>query len=284
MLPSLLLLLAAPAIAGDHTTDDAKAMLAAAIERGAPLYNQGSPQGCAAVYEVAAVALVRFGSEELSEADRRLLADTLAILPADADARAWTLRRSFDAVLGAGPRPELPGVPTRVSGPDAPTVAGVSLPVDGVWNEVDDRVMGGISRGSARVEAGRMIWSGRMTTASNGGFVTTRTAFDALDLSEAAGLVFRVRGDGRTYRATLNTDERHSRGIGMAQLRTVAGEWVDIRVPFSAFNGRMYGGTRAFDPRAVRSVQVQLAGADQVGDYQLEIASITAFNKADGVR
>lgn len=274
-----LFLLAAPTATPDVTNDDARSVLRAAIDRGAPLYNQGSPKACAAVYEIAALSLVQLGGGALSEDDRGLLEATLASLPRGDSDRAWALRRSFDAVLGAGPRPALPGPAKRVSGPDAPVAAdGPAVPLKGPWREVDDRVMGGISRGAASVDrSGRLVWTGRMTTESNGGFVTARTAFDGIDLSQAGGLVFRVRGDGRIYKATLNTNGSHMLGIGLARLATVRGEWVDIRVPFGAFSGPMFRGTRAFDPSNVFSLQFQLSGADQVGDYRLEVASVTAY-------
>lgn len=282
MLPLIALLSATPALAAEATSPDAKALLAGAIQRGAPLYNRGSPEGCAAVYEVAAVALVRFGADELSEADRTLLEDTLSALPTESKARAWALREAFDAVLGQGPRPGVIGAPVLVDGPDVdrPSDA-LTLPVDGSWNEVDDRVMGGISRGSITIDGqGHAVWTGRMTTESNGGFVTARTAFDALDLSGRGGLLLRVKGDGRTYKVTLNTDAGHSRGIGMAPLRTRDDQWVEVRLPFSAFTGRMYGGTRRFDPTDVRSLQLQLSGADQTGEYRLEVAWVGAYPSA----
>ncbi|MFK7931340.1 MAG: CIA30 family protein [Myxococcota bacterium] len=268
----LLLLATAPAEAAERTSDDAKAMLAVAIERGAPLYNQGSIEGCAAVYEVTAVALVRFGADELSDADRDLLASTLNVLPPDANGRAWALRRSFDAVLGTGPRPNGP-----VGGGSA-LPKGTELPLGGDWNEVDDRVMGGISKGSAAVnEDGHVIWTGRMTTESNGGFVTTRTQFEPLNLSESTGLRLRVRGDGRTFKVTMNTNRSHGRGVGMAQLPTRAGQWTEVDLPFSAFTGRMYGGTIRLDKSRVQSLQFQLSGAEQVGEYQLEIGSVQVY-------
>jgi hypothetical protein len=57
-------LLAASANADGPATAAAKeaAILALAIERGAPLFNQGQHEACAAIYEVAARAVVALGT------------------------------------------------------------------------------------------------------------------------------------------------------------------------------------------------------------------------------
>ncbi|MEM8835255.1 MAG: fasciclin domain-containing protein [Planctomycetota bacterium] len=74
-------------------------LIALAIERGAPLFNDGSPTACAAVYEVAAEALLELGSEAIPQDATRELAGALRTArdrhtsPTNA---AWALRRALD--------------------------------------------------------------------------------------------------------------------------------------------------------------------------------------------
>ena len=263
---ALLTLLALPANAAGQTSDAARGLLVAAIDRGAPLYNMGSVEGCAAVYEIAAASLVRFGDDELSETDLGRLRTTLATLPRDADGRAWALRRAFDAVLEGRP-----------SGRslDGDVVVDVRETAED-WREVDDGVMGGVSRGGMARTRDGVRWTGELSAENNGGFVSTRLAFDPVDLSERSGLRVRVKGDGRTYRLTVNTTGRNMGGVGYAQLQTT-GSWQTLDLPWSVFTGRAYGGTIPLDATAVGSVQLVLSGKDQLGDFRLDLASIEAL-------
>lgn len=67
-----------------------------AIERGVPLFNQGNPEACAAVYEVAATSLA--GRHDVPKNVRTRLNQALAESrkQTDGSARAWTLRRALD--------------------------------------------------------------------------------------------------------------------------------------------------------------------------------------------
>lgn len=71
-------------------------VLQIAIRRGAPLFNEGQVQACAAVYEVAALSLAE--NSEIPAAGRRRLRKALAEAEAqkDASSRAWTLRHALD--------------------------------------------------------------------------------------------------------------------------------------------------------------------------------------------
>ncbi len=75
------------------------------------------------------------------------------------------------------------------------------------WLNVNDDVMGGMSRSQMRSECEGLVFSGFVSLENNGGFVSTRTA-----VCESVGgiLDFRlvVRGDGRRYQFRLRQDER----------------------------------------------------------------------------
>lgn len=72
-----------------------------AISIGAPIYNAGSPLGCYRIYEGAAYKLL-FQLEDRCAAVRSVLLSGLSEARADVNAiaRAWTMRRAFDALLG----------------------------------------------------------------------------------------------------------------------------------------------------------------------------------------
>lgn len=78
----------------------ASRLIRAAIKRGAELYNAGSPEGCAAVYEVALQSMADLGRAYLPGSSRERILHLLGDLPADADRKAWALRRALDGLYG----------------------------------------------------------------------------------------------------------------------------------------------------------------------------------------
>jgi NADH dehydrogenase [ubiquinone] 1 alpha subcomplex assembly factor 1 len=84
----------------EETEKPAARLLRTAVERGAPLFNAGAVEACAAVYRTALEALVELGTEELDSTNLERL--RLALDQArDQDGRtaSWTLRRAIDAVI-----------------------------------------------------------------------------------------------------------------------------------------------------------------------------------------
>ncbi len=86
--------------AGPLRTDLRHSILRA-IERGAPVYNDGRHQDCAQIYRQAAEAIVGLartdvGAQPVEEHLRRALVAASTAMPSDA---AWILRKAFDAVL-----------------------------------------------------------------------------------------------------------------------------------------------------------------------------------------
>ncbi|MCH2149781.1 MAG: fasciclin domain-containing protein, partial [Phycisphaerales bacterium] len=72
-----------------------------AIDRGVPLFNEGSPEGCAAVYATALDAVAAVPGFGLSDADRMALGAALERIEREQDMadRAWAYRRLMDALL-----------------------------------------------------------------------------------------------------------------------------------------------------------------------------------------
>lgn len=86
-------------LAGPAPTVSASELILLAIERGVPLFNEGSPGGCRAVYELACQALL--GLPEVPEAARKDLSNSLRQMrnsPDEAE-RAWILRYALDRTL-----------------------------------------------------------------------------------------------------------------------------------------------------------------------------------------
>ena len=81
----------------------AMAVIELAIERGVPLFNEGSPEACAAVYEVAARGLLDGFKDVLTEDSSKRLRTALQEIRKDHRARsqAWTLRHALDAVYAS---------------------------------------------------------------------------------------------------------------------------------------------------------------------------------------
>lgn len=80
---------------------DARGTIALAIERGAPLYNAGQVRACAAIYEVAATALI--ANAELPDNARDALKSALvrASRMHGAEDQAWRLREGLDAAYAS---------------------------------------------------------------------------------------------------------------------------------------------------------------------------------------
>ncbi len=89
-----------PKAARASTARAAEGLIELAIARGVPLFNNGKPEACAAVYEVAARGLLTMQPSPLADPHREMLTSALKKVSSSHDARAnaWTLRRALDHV------------------------------------------------------------------------------------------------------------------------------------------------------------------------------------------
>eukprot|EP00439_Symbiodinium_sp_Y106_P067530 s3782_g11.t1 len=174
---------------------DAKSVIAAAIQKGVPLYNGGNPDGCAQVYSEAARNLLDGGS--LGSGARATLQralDSLQQLP-NADSRAWELRRALDAVAKADSQPApSESVPPPAMVRDFSAKRG--LEVAGFI--VNDTVMGGRSDSELVMSDQGAVFRGTVTKRGGGGFASVRFqprdrgAFLAM-LRSATGVALKIR-------------------------------------------------------------------------------------------
>ncbi|MEM7262451.1 MAG: CIA30 family protein [Planctomycetota bacterium] len=251
-----------------------------AIEQGAPLFNNGSPEGCAAVYEIAVQAVIDLSADLDSK-----LADTLraaletSLTQESAVDRAWTLRGAMDRALAQWNNASPSNAPSERNDEGK-----LVFSFDGSqkWFSVNDDVMGGISNGRMEFTGnGTGKFVGELSLENNGGFSTVRSPGQSLDLEGFDGFVLRVRGDGRTYGfSALPTDRRYEINTWRTNFKTRAGEWQEIRVPFDSLvhqvMGRRIPATGALPPEKIRSVAFSVSDKNEA-PFALEIDSIRAY-------
>ncbi|MGD8699988.1 MAG: CIA30 family protein [Gemmatimonadales bacterium] len=148
------------------------------------------------------------------------------------------------------------------------------------WYVVNDGVMGGVSSSDMEVTAdGTGVFAGRLSLENNGGFASVRTAPATSDLSAFAGLVLRVRGDGRRYQMRLRTDARFDGLAYRAEFDTEADRWITVVLPFDAFvptfRGYVPPNAPPLDPGAIRQFGLLIADG-QEGEFRLEVERIIA--------
>jgi hypothetical protein len=124
-----------------------------------------------------------------------------------------------------------------LTGPDGRSALGTN------WQFFTDRVMGGVSRGSAALDTlqGRACihLRGQVSLENNGGFVQVALPLgrqgEVLDASEYAGVRLMVRGNGDEYYVHLRTrDTRLPWQYYQARFKAES-SWQSVEVPFRAF-------------------------------------------------
>ena len=160
------------------------------------------------------------------------------------------------------------------------------------WGALDDIVMGGVSESFIRLTDSGALFSGNVSTANSGGFVSVRTRnFDPpMNLLGYSGIELRVRGDGKRYKFFLRCEDKWD-GIGYSySFDTVYNIWTTIRIPFKdlipVFRAKVVENAPAFNPVQIYSYQLMLSKFEYnrelnpkfaAGNFQLEIESIKAY-------
>jgi monofunctional biosynthetic peptidoglycan transglycosylase len=148
------------------------------------------------------------------------------------------------------------------------------------WFSVNDGVMGGVSRGGAKLIDGSLHFRGVLSLENNGGFSSVRSGGPPRDLSAVQAIVLRVRGDGRTYRLQLatNAEFRRSRISYQAEFATRNGEWTEVTVPLAGlvpqFRGQRLSGP-PLDRSRIEEIGLSLADGNP-GAFALEVDWIRA--------
>ncbi|KAL4448351.1 hypothetical protein ABPG75_005570 [Micractinium tetrahymenae] len=121
--------------------------------------------------------------------------------------------------------------------------------------------------------------------------MTNRPLVDAgrLDLEDFDSLVFRVRGDGRQYIASIRCEnwlvDQRSHDVWQAFLFARKGEWSEVEIPLSRFlltwKGKVVEEVVEVNAKRITSLGISLAGGDNLqkdGEYQLGLEWIAARN------
>jgi hypothetical protein len=130
------------------------------------------------------------------------------------------------------------------------------------WEGFTDRVMGGVSEMTTRVEATdegpALHMTGTVSLDNNGGFIQARlelTESGNFDAGEYAGIALVVRGRGENYYLHLRTPRTVFPWAHFAAPLPVTGEWRRVEVPFASFEPRYMLGGR-LEPSRLRSVAI----------------------------
>lgn len=150
-----------------------------------------------------------------------------------------------------------------------------------LWVPVNDVVMGGVS--SSRFDYGGAStadFSGTVSLKNSGGFASIRSTPSLHDLQRYAGLVLRVRGDGKQYKINLKTETALDGVQYQAVFTTEAGAWTEIVIPFSRFVP-MFRGAHAYDAPPLDTASLRsfgfLISDKQEGPFRLVIDRISAY-------
>ncbi len=160
------------------------------------------------------------------------------------------------------------------------------------WGAVDDVVMGGVSESSIRLIDNAALFTGIVSTANSGGFVSVRTRnFDPpLNLAEYKGIELRVKGDGQRYKFILRAEAKWD-GISYCySFDTEKDSWINVRIPFDAlipvFRAKTLNDASAFDSSHIYALQLMLSKfeydgglnpAFKPGGFALQVETIKAY-------
>lgn len=163
------------------------------------------------------------------------------------------------------------------------------------WGAVDDVVMGGVSESSIRLIDNAVLFTGTVSTANSGGFVSVRTRnFDPpLNLAEYEGIELRVKGDGQRYKFILRAESKWD-GISYCySFDTEQDSWINVRIPFEAlipvFRAKTLKDAPAFDSSHVYALQLMLSKFEydgalnpnfKSGGFALQVETIKAYGGA----
>jgi len=150
-----------------------------------------------------------------------------------------------------------------------------------LWSIVNDGVMGGRSTSKISLTDERTaLFMGFVSLENNGGFASTRAAFQSLDLSAYEGVTLRVKGDGRRYQLRFRQDGAFDGVAYGVEFKTTPGEWTEIDLPFETFQATFRGyvprGSGPLDPTRIRQMGI-LIGDEKEGPFALEIDWVKAY-------
>ncbi len=270
-------------------------LLENAVDRGAPIFNDGNPAACAAIYATALEAAVLVEGYGIEASARKRIATRLAEIDSMTDAReqAWAYRRIIDSLVAAVQQGQIAASPAAM--PSAAIAASNAKPSAGRaiftfddagevrrWFTVLDGVMGGLSTGRIAAGSGTLVFDGATSLENNGGFSSMRVdladgLFDGFD-----AVKLRVKGDGREYRLGAKAGRGAGAGGYWAPFATTKDRWIEVVVPIADLE-RHFMGQRLpgrLDPADLKSLEFYIYDK-KAGPFRLELDSIEAVRMKD---
>lgn len=149
------------------------------------------------------------------------------------------------------------------------------------WRIVNDGVMGGLSKSRVGLKKdGKMRFIGFVSLENYGGFASTRTAPKDHALEGYKGLEVRVKGDGKTYKFRIRTNNNFDGAAYTINFTPKEGEWQTFSIPFedmeATFRGRLLVDYPAINPSNIRQLGILIADK-QEGNFKLEVDWIKAL-------
>lgn len=151
------------------------------------------------------------------------------------------------------------------------------------WRVIDDAVMGGLSRGRVACDAGRIVFSGTLSTDNNGGFSSVRCALPR-PLSRFEAVRLSVKGDGRRYQLRLRESDAPDAPAWRAFFDT-HGNDQEVVLGVGDFEavirGRRVELLPGLQSRALRFAGLMLTAGEE-GPFTLELASLELLSWPPG--
>lgn len=151
------------------------------------------------------------------------------------------------------------------------------------WINVDDRVMGGVSKSDTRLVEGdngeaSLVFTGEVSLENNGGFCSMRSEGKEWHFTEdIAGFELEARGDGKSYKFTVRTDQ-HQQGSYRHEFDTIEGvkaTYLFALEDFELYHRGTHLDAPTLDPTTIESIGI-LVSDKQAGEFELEIFRIRA--------
>lgn len=157
------------------------------------------------------------------------------------------------------------------------TLFDFAAPTNSTWQIINDEVMGGRSASQFEITNGVAVFRGTVSLANNGGFASVRSQPAPPPAESADCFLFRVRGDGRTYKFTARMRQNFEQANYQCAFPTKPGAWQELRVALKdfkpSFRGRNLSGEPPLTATEINSVGF-LISDQQSGAFQLEVAWI----------
>ncbi|KAL7520568.1 hypothetical protein ACHAWX_005699 [Stephanocyclus meneghinianus] len=264
----------------NNNLNRAKLRISQAISIGAPAYNSGDIQKCAAVYtetarEIQPLLPTVFQTKIRHQVDDHGSETTQTN---NYDAKAWALRRIFDSIMDY----QMPIVPENYTKYKNIAFQPFTSSQLGQPIKVMDNVMGGISTG--KWDPNTNSFAGVTSLANNGGFSSIRWRFEnCQNWSYAKGIYISglKHSKPREHIFSILVKDDMCERVRLANFKAVFSnpEQVDqpLLIPFDVFKqmeqmGRAMVGSPAFNPVAVTEIGLMAIKPAVVGEFSLEFS------------